>query len=294
LSTGIELLLKAKLCQEHWTLILSDPEKYRENDWETGQFVSVNIKESLGRLHRLLRSPLPLETQAAVLDLASLRNQYIHFVCRSTPEFVTAVQLKAWHHIIDLLDGRFLKLTYDQSQEIEYAKRKMLEHGEFLEMRFEKLTDEIQFAKDSGFPVIHCPFCNKLSLQIGDNTKCLVCGSDITHAEQYAEAFVANSHVYDDPKDYMGLQEIAYCSACGERACIPVPEELKEQTTNNLLKRIGLTYEPGMDLEAYVCIACNSSFESVDIQECGSCGTLYVSAGNHDVCPECANRWNEV
>jgi DNA-directed RNA polymerase subunit RPC12/RpoP len=58
-------------------------------------------------------------------------------------------------------------------------------------------------------------------------------------------------------------------------------------------KRLEVPYEPGMDLEAYVCLACGSSFDPADVNECTSCGTPFFSNDETGVCPDCEDRWKE-
>jgi len=96
LCTGIELILKARLAQEHWTLVLSNPDRYRDGDWERGSFQSVGLQEAKARLSEICSVRLSEQADAAFVALADLRNKFIHFISSESPERVTGIQLRAW------------------------------------------------------------------------------------------------------------------------------------------------------------------------------------------------------
>ena len=292
LSTGVELLLKARLCQEHWSLVLSNPDKYRDGDWESGRFVSIGVDDAFQRLQHIVKSPVYSEASTAVRELANLRNQYVHFVCKSTHAFVTATQLAAWHYVLDLLEGNYIKLTEEQEEEVEYAKLKMLKHDEFLEARFASLKEEIAFAIDSLHLVLDCPFCKKKALRIGDNTRCLVCGNDVMDAYSYAEAYFSSLPGNWDPKERYGIDPVAYCAQCGDKACVPAPKELESIAINSIVERLQISIEPGMDLEPYLCFNCGIYADKANMVSCGTCGSLFMKETDEEMCPECFSRWS--
>lgn len=292
LTTGVELLLKARLCQEYWGLVLSNPDKYHEGDWESGRFVSIGIEDAFQRLQHIVKSPVPLETSTAVRELANLRNQYVHFVCMSTHAFVTATQLKAWHYILDLLDGGYLRLTEEQLEEVEYARLKMLKHDEFLDVRFASVKEEIVFVLESGHIVIDCPFCKRKALRIGDDTRCLVCGNDVMDAYSYAEAYFSSLPGNWDPKERYGIDPVAYCAQCGDKACVLAPKELASAAIDSIVARFKISLEPGMDIEPYLCFNCGTYADKAYMVSCGTCGSLFMNETGRDMCPECFSRWS--
>lgn len=287
LATGIELLLKARLCEEHWTLILSNPDRYREGDWETGRFVSVGMEEAFARLQSIVKAGLTAETLSAIRELVAHRNQYVHFVSRASLERVTAVQVGAWHHVLELLDKGYVALTPEQEEEVDYARGKMLAHDEFLDARLGAVAEELSAAEEVGHPVIECPFCRRIALRIGDDVKCLVCGVDIMDASTYAEQYVSTLPENADPKEYLATEHVAYCSACGEKACVPVPKSLESGAEDAVIERLRLVREPGMDLEPLICFNCGAYSDRAYVRACGTCGALFLNESGREVCPNC-------
>lgn len=89
LFQGIELLLKARLVQEHWSLILGDPGKFAEKKdaYETyaaGDFVSVAYNAARDRLKAYCSVDIGRPADTAFGALRQLRNRYVHFVCTET------------------------------------------------------------------------------------------------------------------------------------------------------------------------------------------------------------------
>ncbi len=285
LCAGIELVLKAKLCQEHWTLVLADPDKYKEGNWEKGDFRSVSIEDAIHRIGTIIGADLPYEAAQAIHQLSRLRNRYVHFVVTDTPQFVAAIQLKAWHYALEMLNRKFLELTHEQEQHVENATARMLKHQSFIDTRFEALREDIEISKVDGTYIIECPFCDKPALKIGDAPTCFVCGNKRTSPETYAEAYHRKMHPYLNSKDYIGEEITVWCSDCDEKSCIPVPEELQELAIQTILEREKIQLEPGMDLEPYICLNCGTFFENADITECGACGAKYMDGR---ICPVCS------
>jgi hypothetical protein len=52
---AVELILKARLLREHWTLVLRQPEKADLVKFKTGDFLSISVKEAVLRLDNILR-----------------------------------------------------------------------------------------------------------------------------------------------------------------------------------------------------------------------------------------------
>jgi len=232
-----------------------------------------------------------VEVEQAILGLSKLRNKYVHFFCTDSLEFVTAVQLKAWHHVLELLQSSFIQLTFDQREQLGQVQARMVKHEEFIQARFEEIHEAIDDLRNNGVIILECPFCEKPSLKIGDDTKCLVCGGEEISTYRYADAYIRKAHPYFNSKDYYGQELVAYCSECGEQGCIPVPRELNQQAEESILAAKNMERELGMDLEPFFCLNCGAFLDSVDLRECGVCGTRYFDEAGERMCPACSNRF---
>ncbi len=77
---------------------------------------------------------IPTAAKEAIGDLGNLRNRYTHFVCDEPRELVLAVQLRAWHYLVDLFERDFLSdLKDDQRAKIRDINEEMRRSEDFLE-----------------------------------------------------------------------------------------------------------------------------------------------------------------
>jgi hypothetical protein len=75
--SAIELILKARLVFEHWSLMVSrDPDRAR---FESGDFVSVGFEDACTRLKRIVQDPVPEDAWQAFEALRKKRNRIVHF-----------------------------------------------------------------------------------------------------------------------------------------------------------------------------------------------------------------------
>ena len=76
--TAVELILKARLLHEHWTLIVNkNPSRAA---FEAGDFVSVTFEEACKRLSDAILDPVPPKARQSFDALRKLRNLIVHFV----------------------------------------------------------------------------------------------------------------------------------------------------------------------------------------------------------------------
>lgn len=277
LYEGIELLLKARLVMQHWSLIIRRPDQYKPKGWETGDFISVTYEECRGRLQAYCGVRLDAEHESFDA-LRLLRNRYVHFWCGDSPIPVLSRQLDAWHHILAFLDRNSLgRLSYEQQRKLAAIKRLMLAKDELLQRRLADAQPRIQDARDVGSAVVDCPYCGQESLLIGDaRIDCPVCGEEDMYAETVAE-------------DAWG--SAGACSECEYNAVVEDDGRLVE-LINAAIDDGRLVREAGED--TYLCLACGSPWGARHRVDCGWCGAVYFTGADRTeatCCPVC-ERYN--
>lgn len=284
LFEGIELILKARLIHEHWSLVVKDVDKFKKGAFEKGDFVSVYFDEAWERLKKICNLNLSDKAYEAFENLRELRNRYVHFVCNQSYESVLAVQVQAWHHIISLLENRFLSLNAQQKELLEVARDKMIRLEEVLNMRYEEAKPTIEKAKKSGNLIVACPFCLKQSLIIGDGEpSCPVCVSELDYASA-ADSYARSINIFWKHPKHGPDDEIAWCENCGEQAIVAVGEDLLEEAKGRLPQ---IPCEPGKDWEVYICFSCAQPAIDWWLRECGVCGAKYFDSSGTAGCPAC-------
>lgn len=76
---AVEMLLKARLMREHWSLIVSKPEQANLEKFMAGDFISVTMNETRIRLRDIANEDIPDDAFCSFRELTTHRNKMIHF-----------------------------------------------------------------------------------------------------------------------------------------------------------------------------------------------------------------------
>jgi len=291
LYEGIELVIKARLIQEHWALVVANFDKYKKDSFLDGSFNSVRFDEACKRLSDFCDGELPKSTRKAFEDLRLLKNRYVHFCCEKPRPEVIAIQIAAWHHILKMLeDEEFLgPLSMEPQELVMAAKAKMLKSEDFLARKYEDLKSELETLRSHGTVVAHCPICDYDSLILGDPgddcPRCLVCETD-ARPEQLAEKYAAaKDPFWKHPKH--GVDDgIAWCDECEYQAVAPAGDEIKETIVDQLKN---VQRESGEDWEYWICFHCGAP-QIGPPGACDECGEYSFDFGEDAKCPGCFSR----
>ena len=83
LAAAVEVLIKARLVREHWTLICADPDKVTVALVLAGTFKTVALEQAVKRLDGVAGVPMTRSGYDKRVDaIARLRNRAIHFTGR--------------------------------------------------------------------------------------------------------------------------------------------------------------------------------------------------------------------
>lgn len=82
LANCLELLLKFRLGNEHWSLVFSDVNKAVFEKFICGDFISVDFKSGLGRLKNICDIQLSF---TASMEVYQLRNRLMHYTLNNIP-----------------------------------------------------------------------------------------------------------------------------------------------------------------------------------------------------------------
>lgn len=187
-QAAIELILKARLMCEHWSLIISKTETANHEDFLSAKFKSVGIKEANNRLINIACDGLTGPECECFLNLSDHRNKLIHFYHQGLTkdkdemEKIVAEQCNAWYHLHNVLVNRWGRYFSKFRKQIISIDKKMHKHREYLKTKYKNISPQIKASMERGYKFIKCPSCNFESLQEDESDKpfltfgCLVCG----------------------------------------------------------------------------------------------------------------------
>lgn len=106
LANCLELLVKYRLEQEHWTLIFSDLNKAKYSDYLAGDFVSVDVKSGILRLKNICEMEYAF---IAGVHIYQYRNRLMHYTLNSTFEQIIKDVADAMKEIAEFVEKEIIK-----------------------------------------------------------------------------------------------------------------------------------------------------------------------------------------
>ncbi|MER5881163.1 hypothetical protein ABT119_35255 [Streptomyces sp. NPDC001910] len=225
LQAATEVLLKARLLQEHWSLVFRDPGRADRGRFESGDFESCGTNETIGRLRSIIGISLPKPSVDEINQLAKWRNALQHYgLTAGAP----AVESRA-AHILDFL----LVFVSDQllpglsGADSEYAgeglyhiRSQLSEMRAVIKARMDRLRPVLAPATAR---TVMCPDCGQVALTVGTSPlQCHFCEEEFHTATILAEFYVgvALGKEWEPGFEDRTKWPISKCSDCGEEALV--------------------------------------------------------------------------
>ncbi len=183
---AVEMFIKARLMQEHWSLIVSKPDQADLSKFIVGNFESVTLAEARSRLSAIAHEEIPNEAFSSFRELANHRNKIIHFFHADIEgderarETIVAEHCRSWFQLHRLL-CRWNDHFGDFETKISRADHSMKEHRQYLSAKYKALNKELDVFRNSDNPPRTCNSCGFKSAipdPIDDHiaiVKCKVC-----------------------------------------------------------------------------------------------------------------------
>jgi hypothetical protein len=314
--SGIELLLKARLLHEHWSLCVDDIRKADINRFESGDFISVNLDGTISRLEKILGIALPSAAVSAFRDLRAHRNRLIHFYHpnlkprrvrrkgEEDPEMTSIVkdQLKSWFFLRRIIQDQWGDIYTEFGNRIDQINGNMKKYSVYLNVVWEHVRKDIENFEKFGHPAGLCRVCGYHALtttEVGpDVIECRVCSSESTVVGHACRKCSKKFLVDFDGRDF------DTCPHC--ETDFALEDALREYSDEGRLREKELFFEGGF---AY-CTYCEYPEKSVGtineiafcfeclewhdpIEDCHYCGERCagdLENSYYNGCPRC-NGW---
>lgn len=272
LFCAIEVLIKARLMREHWTLVASKLEGATPAKLETGELLTVDPMAGLKRLQDIAGISVSQTHSNAVDAVRKLRNRVAHFAFVGADPLADAVTLSkgldfAWwllaHHIGPGAPDA-------EAKAIQESLEKLAQESGTIASLVKTRLAEIQGDLGSAELLLGCPRCSQGTLSVveGDSPTCLFChwtssGSD--SADQYVSDVlgVSSYEVYTHGGEWPVLQ----CPDCEVEALVHGAEPVNLSAGHE-----------------FICFACGLLADH--IETCGRCGVPCHGS----ICDECLHN----
>lgn len=274
LSSGVELVFKHRLLQENWTYIFSDMNKANKQDFELGDFKSIDSSTCITRLINLCNidfSPKQLKT---LEQLRKRRNKIEHFLFTDSKESIESLMRHSLSVIMNFIaeNIKIEAMTEEENDLFEQIQKDTIDLAEVVNERVKLIEMTIQ---NCGAPetLEVCPECLMKYLLIGDcDVKCLYCYYTDT-PDKVADGYVSN---------VLGISQY---SVLKEGDDYPV-YECFECNENSM----------AVDLDNGVCLCFNCGHKSnlENVVWCNNCGQPFYSAYKDKDIPVCSSCLKDI
>ncbi|MEL3892535.1 hypothetical protein V6B08_19820 [Ferrovibrio sp. MS7] len=294
-ATAIELMFKARLMKEHWTLVVEHPSKAIQRDFYEGKSKTVGTDDAILRLRNVCGENIPDDAKAAFKSIAENRNRVIHFyheaaTKRAKPSEIEAVikeQCLGWYHLERLLKS-WGKPFSKYGVEITAVDKLMRQNWQYLKAVYDSELPEIQNDQKKGIKYEECGGCQFVASKESSVTDmildldCQVCGLHQRYVEFKCSTVGCGSTIRMEADH--GTQGI--CKSCGhtltssEIADALNTEDVDHEMTTGAKNCV---YCIGVDTvvkhkEVYVCTECLSVEPT--IATCGWCNEMQMGGGD--------------
>jgi hypothetical protein len=221
-SSGVELVLKYYLLQNHWTYIFADMNLAKVDAFQKGEFTSADLRNILGRLENLCSVTISEDQKSSFTRLKERRNKAEHFILRESFEAIQASIHRSLSSLTQLIVqfydlDKFSENEKSLFSEIKDMMRNLQQHYEDAKAIAQTQLEHHPLGKHA----ITCPECSEDYLICDGGVHCLFC--DYTDpgegaARSYIEN-VMNISAYSTTKHGGDFPQYV-CPECGYEAFV--------------------------------------------------------------------------
>lgn len=170
LGNGVELLVKARLAREHWSLIFSNIDQANYDKLADGEFTSVDFPKAVARLEQIVRVPIDKSIISHVDNLRKLRNRLAHFTAELDPVQTKSLVAKSMNFCVEFCEQQDM-VSSNATGKIGEIQVNLTGFQEFIDDRMESIAEEWK-----GALIWECPGCWQEALvSDGDEVECKFC-----------------------------------------------------------------------------------------------------------------------
>ena len=170
-GNGVELLLKARLAREHWSLIFSNIDQANYDKLLKGvEFRSVDFPQAVARLEQIVGVPINESVIPRLHSLRKLRNQLTHFTALLDSAQTKSLLAKSMNFCVEFCEQQDMESS-DATGKIGEIQVNLTKFQEFVDDRMKSISEEWKDAL-----IWECPECWQEALVIdGGEVDCKFC-----------------------------------------------------------------------------------------------------------------------
>jgi len=268
ISSGIELVLKEILRNEHWSLIFENVDKADYSRLISGDFQSVTFDKIIERLVKIANIEISNQNRKHISTIKKKRNKIEHFEFKDNDLAIKSNVSKALSSIIEIINENIKIDDYSNTSQKLYKDilKKSAKFNEFTSTINSRIGEDLALLNKRNIVLIDCPDCFQHTLPLDGSLTCLFCGYSDT-SENIASAFAINILDYNSyyAYKYGGEDPVKSCPDC---------------KTETLIFKDNLVF----------CINCDRSWDEGDLNLCDDCQEYFEGDNDIGICSGCWSR----
>lgn len=274
LQAAVEVLLKARLQREHWSLVFKDPGRATRQDFDSADFESCGTVAAVERLRDIVGITFDKKETDALKELAKDRNALQHYGLTHNAPAVETRAGRVLDFLMRFLETEFLPLL--EGPERETAIREMapvvtgVKHiSSYVRRRLNRLRGELQGLESQ---TIQCPSCEQMTLVVAPGGgRCHFCGQSWHDGEQLLLAYLRSP----DTPDAAGRA----CPQCHAFALVQ-----------------GVVFADSPEIsDTLYCFDCGARHAADELVLCAGCSRLWfreadIEGSVANLCPACREQ----
>ncbi|HRI07205.1 MAG TPA: hypothetical protein PKW35_05265 [Nannocystaceae bacterium] len=276
-ATGLELLLKAALFHEHWTLIATDPHNCAWTGVKDGTVRTIQASDLCAVITSTTGTPLNHE-KAAFESVFKHRNRVLHWAPNGDLAATVAEQCLAWHHLRNLLAGSWKEPFEPFQKRIDEVEKLLRAHRLYLQVRFDQHEKKLR-GMENARRLLMCPTCGFRAGVATDGTErvisfeCLVCGYTGSAARVACDALYALDDLPVDSCECGDTHDREQLLDALDPTPLLRPKEMSfyEPDRGHCGECFDIELTVAPNGGSYVCIACGMQFDPEDSTNCEWC-----------------------
>ncbi|ARE79450.1 MULTISPECIES: hypothetical protein [Streptomyces] len=267
LQAAAEVLLKARLVQEHWSLVFKDPGTAKRERFEAGDFDSCTTTGAIGRLRDIAGVAVGDKPAKSLAILAKWRNRLQHYGLTAPAPAVEVTAAQVLDFLVAFVHDELLPAlpgpeAAEAAADLESVGTKVRGITSYMAARLKRLADEL---KDAADRTVMCPVCDQWALVLGNPAlvmDCRFCHTTWPNAvlalEEYYEVNLLDANVQD-------------CPECTQHTLV--------------VESVGTVAVPGAS--SSVCFCCGTNFAVA--AQCTDCYNVFIPdpAEDYGLCGNC-------
>ncbi|MCB5169937.1 hypothetical protein LG634_34690 [Streptomyces bambusae] len=244
LHSATEVLLKARLVREHWSLVFKEPAVATRKRFDTGDFSSATLEATIDRLKNIVGIDIGETNRSAITKLSQTRNAFTHYEHSDSAYAVESQATKVLNFLLDfiaehLYDTAGSQFGEEYHQTMHLIRERLGRIDSLVAKRMRSVARTLQGREDV---TVQCPACREYAVAIEEPLRCLFCHADWAGAEVLAVLYVLGVAGEDNA-------QLKSCPACD----YPSPSQTGGLGTTLVL---GVTTAASPHTEIGLCFRC--------------------------------------